>query len=85
MRANRRVKIFYIWLAEVNLLVTMRALFPTRLEGELVLEVIKLCTYMAGLAIVGLSGVHMVYDWANGKLKKKGNSVEDAENGEDVE
>jgi len=71
MKANRRVKIFYIWLMETNLLIIARALVPSRLDAELVLEVVKLCTYMAALAIVGLSGVHMVYDWANGKLKKK--------------
>lgn len=71
MKANRRFKIFIIWLIEVDLLVIGRAVFPSRVEGDLVLKIVELCTYMAGLVILGLSGTHMVYDWANGKLKKK--------------
>lgn len=66
-KRNRRFKIFMIWLIEVDLLIIAKIIFSDALETTLVSDVVKYATYMAGLTVVGLSGVHMIRDWANGK------------------
>jgi len=71
MRKNRRLKIFKIWLLEVNALLVAKVLWPSVLEMELILEVIKWVSVMAVFTVAGLSGTNMVFDWANGKKKKQ--------------
>ena len=67
MRRNRRFKIFLIWLAEVNILVLLKVLASKVVETELVIVIVKCATILAVTAITGLSGVHMVKNWADGK------------------
>jgi len=67
MRRNRRFKIFLIWLAEVNILVLLKVLMSKVVETDLVIVIVKCATILAVTAITGLSGVHMVKNWADGK------------------
>lgn len=69
MRRNRRFKIFLIWLAEINALVLLKVLLSKIVETELVITIVKCATIIAVVAITGLSGSHMAYDWANGRKK----------------
>ena len=49
------------------MLVAAKVIFNKALETSLVSDIVKYATYMACLAILGLSAVHMVRDWAIGK------------------
>jgi len=71
MRRNRRFKIFLIWLAEVDILVLLKVLMSKTIETQLVIEIVKYATIIAVVAITGLSGCHMAYDWVNGRRGKK--------------
>jgi len=51
----------------MGILIAVKIIFDKILETSLISEIAKYATYMAGLAILGLSAVHMVRDWAGGK------------------
>lgn len=69
-RRNRRFKIYLIWSGEMALLLAAKIIFSNALETSLVADIAKYSTILAVTAITGLSGVHMVRDWANGMRKK---------------
>lgn len=69
MQRNRRFKIFLIWLAEVDVLVLLKVLASKVIDTELVIVIVKCATILAVTAITGLSGVHMMKEWA---CRKKG-------------
>ena len=75
MRRNRRFKIFLIWLGEVNILMLLKVLASKVVETELVIVIVKCATILAVTAITGLSGVHMVKNWADGKRGNGGNQL----------
>lgn len=69
-RRNRRFKIYLIWSGEIGILLTLKIIFSKVLDTSLVADIAKYSTILAVTAITGLSGVHMVRDWANGMRKK---------------
>ncbi len=80
MKQNRRFKVFIIWLIDIKLLVICRLIFPKVLESSLIADLAKYSTILAVLAIVGFSGVHMMYDWAKGRRNNNiGTSNEEEE------
>lgn len=67
MKQNRRFKVFIIWLIDIKLLIILLLIFPKTLDSALIADLAKYSTILAVLAIVGFSGVHMMYDWAKGR------------------